>query len=167
MNIAKNIKSVKSEAGFTLMELVVALSVFAIIMTVAASILLHSLKTARFVANQAKAVDNIALAMEQMVREVRTGSSINPTNGLVQSFSFVNYEGEAVTYSFCGTRICRNGQPLTADNTMIEGGFYINDFGGDKTPRITVSASAEDVRGNPLGSVQTTVSARLVYYKRL
>ncbi|MCK9187148.1 MAG: prepilin-type N-terminal cleavage/methylation domain-containing protein, partial [Candidatus Colwellbacteria bacterium] len=60
MNIAKNIKSVKSEAGFTLMELVVALSVFAIIMTVAASILLHSLKTARFVANQAGAVDNIA-----------------------------------------------------------------------------------------------------------
>jgi prepilin-type N-terminal cleavage/methylation domain-containing protein len=160
-------KDKKKEAGFTLIELVVALSVFAVIMTVAVSILLHSLKTARFVANQAGAVDNIALAMEQMVREVRTGSNINPTSGSVQSFSFTNYEGDGVTYSFCGTRICRNGQPLTSGNTMIEGGFYIDDFDGDKTPRITVSASAEDVRGNPLGFVQTTVSARLVYYKRL
>jgi prepilin-type N-terminal cleavage/methylation domain-containing protein len=160
----KNLTSEKT-AGFTLMELMVAMGIFAIVITIASSILLHSLKTTRFVANQAGAIDNISLAMEQMVREIRTGSGLVWSEGVSQSFTFVNYDGEVTMYSFCGTRMCRNGQPITAANTMIEGAFHITDFGGSKTPRITVAANAEDERGNPLGSVQTSVSARLIYYK--
>jgi len=158
---------VKRIAAFTLVELMVALAIFSVILTVSAAILLNSLKTARFVANQARATDNISLAMEQMVREIRTGSNIGETEGFLKQISFTNYEGEAVTYSFCGTRMCRNGQPITAENTFITGGFYVNTFGKTKTPRITVTASAKDTKGNPLGLIQTAVSARLLYYKEL
>lgn len=145
----------------------VAMGVFSTVITVASSILLHSLKTARFVANQASATDNIALAMEQMVREVRTGyvRKEDFSEGLSSGFSFINYEGQRTTYGFCGTQICRNDSPITSESVIIKGGFYITDFNRKKTPRITVAAKAADTRGNPLGSVQTTVSARLIFYQ--
>jgi prepilin-type N-terminal cleavage/methylation domain-containing protein len=164
---ANNLKAGKT-SGFTLMELTVALGIFAVVMVISAGILLNSLKTARYVANQARAVDNISLAMEQMVREIRTGSNISfLTDGFAKQVSFTNYEGENTTYSFCGTRMCRNGTPITTENTIITGGFIITDFGDTKTPRITVAAKATDTKGNVLGSIQTAVSARLINYKEL
>ncbi|MFA5053135.1 MAG: prepilin-type N-terminal cleavage/methylation domain-containing protein [Parcubacteria group bacterium] len=166
-----NVKNLKFVTGFTLVELMIALGIFSVIMTISAAILLNSLKTARFVASQARAMDNISLAMEQIVREVRTGSKIevNRTKDLVKEFSFTNYEGEDVTYSFCDSRICRNNRPITEEGTIITGGFYVDTFSGTdlpKTPRITVVAQARDAKDNALGSLQTTVSARLLYYKQ-
>jgi len=150
------------------MELTVALGIFAVVMVISAGILLNSLKTARYVANQARAVDNISLAMEQMVREIRTGSGILfSSDGFTKQIEFTNYEGEGVTYSFCGTRMCRNSLPITTENTIITGGFIVTDFGDTKTPRITVAVKATDTKGNVLGSIQTAVSARLIYYKPL
>ena len=162
------IPQVKKIKGFTLVELVVALGIFAAIITIAASILLHSLRSLRYVAHQASAMDNISLAMEQMARELRMGTNISPADGgaiLRDRFSFRNYEGIIITYRFCETRICRQDMPITMSNTLIRGGFLISNDGGRKTPRITIVARAEDARGNILGLVQTTVSARLIHYK--
>ena len=156
--------------GFTLMELTVALGIFATVMVIAAGILLNSLQTTRYVANQARAVDNISLAMEQMVREIRTGSNIRfAGDGFTTQVSFTNYDGHDTTYDFHDKRMYRNGTPITTENTIIDGGFIVTDFEGpnQKTPRITVTAKATDTKGNFLGSVQTTVSARLLYYKPL
>ena len=159
---------IKKIKGFTLVELVVALGLFAIVITIGASVLLHSLRSLRYVAHQASAMDNISLAMEQMAREVRMGSNITPADGggdLRNSFSFINHEGNTIDYSFCGTRMCREGTHITMSNIIIRGGFLISNSGGNKTPRITITARAEDVRGNVLGLVQTTISARLIHYK--
>ena len=162
-------RQIRKTKGFTLVELVVALGIFVIVITVATSILLSSLRSLRQVAHQAGAMDNISLAVEQMAREVRMSADIDPVDregSLLSSFSFINHEGRIITYSFCGTRICRNEQYITMSNIIIRGGFLINNFDGDKTPRITMTARAEDVRGNILGLVQTTVSARLIHYKQ-
>ena len=172
IKIKMKTRQFKKIRGFTLVELVVALGIFATVITVAASILLHSLRSLRHVAHQAGAMDNISLAMEQMAREVRMGANITPADGrgsLLNSFSFINHEERLITYSFCETRICRSDgipTPITMSNVIIRGGFLISNFGGNKTPRITVTARAEDVNGNMLGLVQTTVSARLIHYKR-
>ncbi len=167
--IKTKIPQVKKIEGFTLVELVVALGIFVVIITMATSILLHSLRLLRHVAHQASAMDNISLAMEQMARELRMGANITPADGggfLRDRFSFINHERETITYSFCGTRICRNGQYITMSNTLIRGGFLISNDGGSKTSRITITARAEDDRGNALGLVQTTISARLIHYKQ-
>jgi len=202
-------RQIRKTKGFTIVELVVALGIFVVIITVATSILLSSLRSLRQVAHQAGAMDNISLAMEQMAREVRMGADIDPVNGegitrerrtaipnggvitreritasngeeitrerrtaisdgeeiLHKEFSFINHEGRIIIYSFCGTRMCRNEQYITMSNTIIRGGFLISNFDGEKTPRITIAAQVEDMRGNTLGLVQTTISARLIHYK--
>jgi prepilin-type N-terminal cleavage/methylation domain-containing protein len=156
---------VRRTRGFTLIELAVSLGVFAMVMGIAAAILLNSLRLTRFVATQARAMDNMSLAMERIVREIRTGSDIEEVEGLVNQITFTNYDGERVTYSFCGTGICRNAQPITLDSIIIKGGFFITDFQNTKTPRITISVRAIDEAGEYLGSLQTAVSARLIFYK--
>jgi prepilin-type N-terminal cleavage/methylation domain-containing protein len=155
----------KKTRGFTLIELAISLGVFAMIMGISAAILLNSLRMTRFVANQAQAVDNMSLAIERIVREMRTGSNIDDVEGFVSQITFTNYEGARITYSFCGTRICRNNQPITLDGIIIKGGFYVTDFGNTKTPRITISAGATNAKGQLFGSIQTAVSARLIFYQ--
>jgi len=162
-------RQIRQIKGFTLTELVVALGIFVIVITIATSVLLSSLRSLRQVAYQAGAMDNISLAIEQMAREVRMGEEITPIDreGVLQkNFSFINHEGRIVTYSFCGKRICRDGQYITMSNILIRGGFLISNFDGKKTPRITITARAEDMRGNKLGLVQTTISTRLIHYKQ-
>jgi type II secretory pathway pseudopilin PulG len=162
-NIQKS--GIRGAEGFTLIELAVSLGVFAMIMGIAAAILLSSLRLTRFVATQARAMDNISLTMERIVREVRTGSDIQEVEGFVSQIAFTNYDGQHVTYSFCGTKICRNDQPITLDDILIKGGFYITDFQNTKTPRITISARATNTKGEYFGSLQTAVSARLIFYQ--
>ncbi len=160
----KNQKTKRAE-GFTLIELAVSLGIFTLVMGISAGILLNSLKLTRIVASQARAMDNISLVMEQIVREVRGGFDFTGAQGQVDSISFTNYDGRRVTYSFCGTSICRNNQPITAKGVLIKGGFYVTDFGNTKTPRITIAARATDESGEFLGSLQTAVSARLIFYR--
>jgi hypothetical protein len=61
------------------------------------------------------------------------------------------------------------GSPITSESIDVEGSFYTTNFpddvNGRTTPRITVVASVKDGRGNILTNIQTTISARLIYYK--
>ncbi|MDD4930983.1 MAG: prepilin-type N-terminal cleavage/methylation domain-containing protein [Candidatus Colwellbacteria bacterium] len=155
-----------SQSGFTLMETMVALGVFSVIVTIVGSIFVSSLRSARFVSIQSAAIDNTALVVEQITREVRTGVSFTIPNGQSQTLSFVNYKGQNVSYSFADGRIAKNGSPLTAEGITVNGMFYITDFSGATTPRITIVAGVKDPRKDiPLINIQTTVGARLIYYK--
>lgn len=171
----KGVKSVRDvnrgakEKGFTLIEVVVAFGVFSIIVTIASSIFLGVLRDARFVSAQAAAVDNAGLVVEQIAREVRTGlirSSDIPGSPNTKTLSFLNYHGEDTVYTFddASHRITKNGYPITSANTSITGSFYITQP-ALTTPRVTVVAMVKDAKGNPLSNIQTTVSARLIYYK--
>ena len=158
------ISAKKFLSGFTLVELLVALGLFVIVMTISSSILISTIRMTHVVASQARAMDNISLALEQMAREIRMGSNISAIEGS-RGISFRSYDGSTAIYSFCARSICRNNLPITDGDILIRGSFFIQTFGGTKTPRITVTAQAEDTRGNVFGTVQTTVSARLIHYK--
>ncbi len=148
--------------GFTLIELMVGMGIFSIIMTIVVSIFLVAMRSSRFVSIQATAVDNLSLSVEQIAREVRTGYGFTTGSG---ALSYTNDDGQSVTYAFSNGRIMKNGIPLTDERIKVTGSFLINDFGGTTTPRITITTRAEDERLRTLANVQTSVSARLIYYK--
>lgn len=71
--MSNSIKKQTMRGGFTLAEMIVAFGIFAILITIAAGSFVRSVRIQR-VALQLMAVnDNIALTMEQMMRELRTG----------------------------------------------------------------------------------------------
>ncbi len=71
--------------GFTLIEMLVTVSLFAIIVTIAIGGFVNAERTQRQVSSLISAQSNISLALEQMARQVRTGYLFCSTYGNTQA----------------------------------------------------------------------------------
>ncbi|HXF44001.1 MAG TPA: type II secretion system protein [Candidatus Paceibacterota bacterium] len=181
------IQNSKLQAGFTLIELIVAMSVFIIAITIAVGGFVRALRTQRM-ANQMLSVNsNASLAIEQMAREIRTGynfglNNIAPGNcpaGQKEELAFTNsransvfYRGEngAVLRKECSGTDCSASsfEPLTASNVKLEKLCFVNtgNLDSGKDPwRITffmkIGSANPGIVGESL-DFQTTVAARIL-----
>lgn len=176
-----------SRRGFTLVELLVAVGLFMITVSIATGGFVQALRTQRQVAALIAANNNVSMVIEQITREVRTGSNFcrtddntptchnvsgNLANGPNTSdLVFINANGVPVSYSLVNGSIARvenNGTPefITGSNVSVK---YLNfvlsgNLSGDGwSPRVTIvlgiSAKESGVSGSVI-SLQTTVSAR-------
>ncbi|OGZ02994.1 MAG: hypothetical protein A2430_00200 [Candidatus Liptonbacteria bacterium RIFOXYC1_FULL_36_8] len=91
------IKKRDREEGFTIVEVLVAIAMFSVILSVAMGSYLRILKNQGFLTAVMAANDNVSLAVEQMVRDIRTGtgfSVIDSGGGLI----FKSDTGNCVKY---------------------------------------------------------------------
>lgn len=96
--------------GFTLIELIVATGLFALVMVLSSGAYLLMIGLSRQAQGIATGIDNLSFAVEAMARDIRTGSAYNcggigdcpPPSG-ANSFSFTNTNGASVSYSCSGT----------------------------------------------------------------
>ena len=162
------------QRGFTLIELMVALSLFVIVLGISSSIFIRSLRSQRAIINLISVNDNSSLAIEQMAREVRTGTnfSANPPDN--NQLSFTNALSKAVIYrlNITSGAIERNEDggvfsPITSANVRVEKlNFILSGAGVDsKQARITVAmrvGSTAALLQNFYTDVQTTLSPRIL-----
>jgi prepilin-type N-terminal cleavage/methylation domain-containing protein len=163
--------------GFTLVELLVAITLFSIAISIAIGGFVRALRTQRELISLIAANSNASLAIEQMAREIRTGTNFDyygcpdATVKICDGLTFTNANDEVVVYDLDKTsggaleRIVNSTpQKITADNVSIE---YLN-FSLLKgiPPRITVSLgvgashqTAPELAGN-ITNIQTTISSR-------
>lgn len=66
-------KKLSKQKGFTLIEMLVAITIFSIMVAIGVGGFVHALHTQREVAALIAAQSNASLAIEQMAREIRTG----------------------------------------------------------------------------------------------
>ena len=184
-------KHAKKQQGFTLVELIVAMSLFSIIVVVISGIFMQTVKFQKIVANRAAAIDNLGLAMEEMARAIRTGVFFDQLEeggslASVGSLTFTDYRKQVIIYSL-GLEDSRNrvmkkvvssdqenyDLPITSSNIEITDLKFILQGknkaavgqGNDNIPpRITISMTAKGIYQKPF-TLQTTVGARLIYYK--
>ncbi len=116
--------------GYTLIELIIAIGVFALVMTLSSGAYLMMIGLNRQAQGIATGIDSLSFALEAMTRDIRTGSgycsssvppcllSVNPG-----SFSFKNKSGTAVTYSLSGSTLEKTvgatQSPLTDPSVTI------------------------------------------------
>lgn len=165
----------KPTNGFTMVELLVAMSVFVIIVSIASGVFVKSLRTQRIVAAAMAANSNAQLALEQISREIRTGKTFVVANGGTDSaISFINAKSENVIYSWDSNdksllRSVNGGtaEKMTANNVDIGKLTFILFSGsmiGDYPPRITilmqVAPNNVAVGQRAPVNIQTTVSSR-------
>ena len=87
------------EQGFTLIEVMVAVSIFAIIMTVGIGALLILNNTYRQTEVERQSMDSLSYVLESMSREIRTAQSWSPTNVSGSStFEFIDQDNLDITY---------------------------------------------------------------------
>ena len=179
-----SLEETKLTSGFTLVELLIAIGLFSVVITIAMGGFVRALRSQRQVVALISANSNVSLVMEQMSREMRTGyyfcettliTQCNPTN---TNISFLNARGENIIYymeeSASGNgRIFRAvngaaGSQLTADNVNIRN-LKFNLFGGvldSSYPAKVVIRASVSPAGNSFNvsdvvtNIQTTVSTR-------
>jgi prepilin-type N-terminal cleavage/methylation domain-containing protein len=163
-----------AQRGFTLVELLVAIGLFSVVMSIAVGGFARALRIQRQAAGLLLVNSNASLMLEQMAREIRTGYNFS---GGGTNLSFMNAKGEAVSYCLIqnaagngvilrGIGGCAGGLQVTASNVSVVGLDFLvwNDAPANDYPtRVTIALSIVSpeigISASPV-RLQTTVSAR-------
>ncbi len=153
-----------ARGGFTIIELMVAMSLFVIVVGIASGTFVRSLRTQRQVVALMAANDNASLTLEQMTREIRTGTAFSSGGGRL---SFTNYDNESVEYALVDGELERNGRPLTSRNVLVTYLSFVlrgADVGDGVSTRITIrmGVSGRGAMETFVTRLQTTVSSRVL-----
>lgn len=168
----KFISAISVQRGATIIELLAAISIFALVMTAIADIFITSLKQQRMMAAKQITIDNSRYIMEFMSKELRMAgadpdnpdlsfrvddvTSLKSANSPSNTIIFINSAGDAIKYYLSGQRIYRSDlttvttadddQPVSSAEARIEK-FSISandwDLTSGPSPRFTVLLRAE------------------------
>lgn len=141
----------KISAGFTLVELLIAVSLFVVIVTISIGAILSVVDANKKAQNSKTVVDNLNYAVENMTRTVRFGDDYhcgsggslstpqNCPNG--DSLLAVNFEGSTIVYRLNGAaiQVSYNGggaySNITSPETVVQyAKFYV--FGASDSPSL-------------------------------
>ncbi len=164
--LKKFFKFISSKSAYTLIEVLVAMGIFLIVTAIAMGGFVRALSTNRESLNLMAANSNASAVIEQMTREIRTGSNfvINPDDSL----SFDNAEGLFITYGFSGNQIIRDdgvdgNQNITDSNIFVEYLKFKSLLEGQNYPhRIQVNLGLRPRDSDPnsgLIHLQTSISS--------
>jgi len=135
--------------GFTLIELVIVITIIGIITGIIGSILLGAIDAWTFKFNRQDILSDGKLAMNRMVREIKeVKNRAKVTTADPSEFSFENMDNVDITYALSGTDLDRTEDEVT--NTLAEdvSSFTFTYFDADgigiETP--TVAPGATDIR---------------------
>ena len=164
------------EQGFTLIEMIVSMGIFAVVITMAMSAFLNISN----IQNKAMAVravnDNLNFAIEAMMREIRTGNDYS-SDGV--SFSFVGSNDCLTKFALQNNRITKevisgSGCTVTIPLDMTSGELTIStlifildgeNVADGQQPRVTVivtGSSGIKERARSELKLQTTVTQRQI-----
>ena len=156
--------------GFTMIELLVAMGLFALLSGIVSGSFINIMKSQRSIISFVTANDNASLVFEQMAREFRTGSNFSLTNEIL---SFTNSRGTQVAYKLEDKNIQRSEggndsefNALLSSDVIVESlKFYLsgNRQGGGLPPMITMALTLKSGKASMGGleiNLQTSVVSR-------
>jgi len=167
----KNIfKKLKTEKGTTLIEMMIAFTLFGILITITVSNFKQSLEFQQLSTLLLESHDSVGLLFEQISREVRT-SEKGSLNVAEDYLKFKNQEGDFIEYTNTSGIIQRSindtaPQEVSSNNSRIKIKRFSPELINQGTidyERLVMSieTAVTDKRGNEYSSViQTTVSQR-------
>lgn len=115
----------KGTGGYTLIELIIAVGLFALVMTLASGAYLLMISISRQTQGVSTGIDNLAFAAETMTRTIRTGTEYScgggggDCSGGGSSLSVRSPSGALITYTLSGGAITQNGSRLTDPSVTI------------------------------------------------
>ena len=161
-------KKGNKESGLTLIELIVAIGIFGLVVTMTVNIFVVALVSQRRIISLRNIEDNARFALESMAREIRTGKNFG---GSISSLSFTNAKGEAIAYRLNNKTIEKssdggaNYSVVTGPEVAVD---YLNFYllgqaaGDGLEPRVTITIGITSQVGNQVSNtkIQNTISER-------
>jgi type II secretory pathway pseudopilin PulG len=148
-----------SSGGYTLIELLVSLGVFAFVVLIAASAYLSFIAYNREAQTSATIINSLSFSIDRMARDIRTGENYACPGGTcsssgVTSLTFTDTAGCTVTYARSGTAV----------NRSVTGGGACDDEpeGAITDPTVTVSSLLFYVRGLDSGDDTQPIATMVI-----
>lgn len=169
----------KNQAGFTIIELVIAIALSAGVFMAASGIFVQAIKAQRRAFFIQRVQENIGFALETMAKEIRvsnvTTANSNCPNSPVQSLNISHPINGDINYFLSGGDFHRR-LPSTGVDTILNSvgtqitrlGFCIsgNTLNDKIQPRVTILLTVSNGNSNPENNIsidiQTTLSQRLL-----
>lgn len=140
----------KKSKGFTLIELVIVITIIGIITGIVGSILLGAIDAWTFKFNRQDILSDSKLAMNRMVREMKeVKNRAKVTTADLSEFSFENIDSVDITYALSGTdldRIEDETANTLAENVSSLTFTYFDADGDDEIETPIVAPSKTDIR---------------------
>ncbi len=92
---------IRTQKGFTLIELIVSLGIFSIVITLVAGTYFSLISASGNVRTSTSAINNVSFALSAMSYDIRSGTCESGQCGSGDSFLFTNSLSLPVTYSLC------------------------------------------------------------------
>ena len=158
-----------------MIELMVALGVFMVVMTITLSAFLNIMDIQKKTEAFRKVNDNLNFAMEAIMREIREGKGYSAADCSGADFCFTNKDGKAVKYQLNGGGYMERKEEADEWLRMTSGGIKITSLSflvsGEETypsgdrqqPLVVISIGGESGEKEKLKSkldLQATVSQR-------
>ena len=145
--------------GYTLVELIVAVGLFASIMVLASGSYIMMIGLNQQAQGLATGINSLSFTLDTMTRDIQTGSAYNcgsPVGGDCpsgdSSFYFVNKNGQNVAYTVVSNAIMTNGSVVTDPSVLIDSLVFV------------VSGAGSYASGNDLQpTVRIIVAGRVLY----
>lgn len=136
-------------AGFTLVELMISVGIFALVMVLASGAYLMMISFNRQTQATVTGINNLSFALESMTRTIRTGINydcgVNCASIGSNTFSFTDENGNPASYFLSGTSIQETVNSVTSaltdpSVTILSLKFYAYDTnrGDPKQSRVTM-----------------------------
>lgn len=169
----KIFRFLKNKKGTTLVEVMIALGMFSIFITVAIGGFIQALSNQRVVLKLMAATDNMSMSLEQITREVRVGKLFSQ---IPNGFQFERYPtGDTpmvYRYELDNGKIKRTVSNedgsnqavdyITADNVVVSYFNVIIDSSGQPKVTLTIGVTAQDKALEITNYIQSTISSRLI-----
>ena len=158
----------KRQAGFTLVELIVAVGVFAAVVVAVSTIFTSVVNSQRKNVNNEEVLDNARFVLENMARAIRQSMITVPAVGGSASGITINHPIKGViAYSLDNGHIKENTVDLTSDSVFVDNLTFTvsgNSPSDGVQPRVTISISLRNKNQKPGTdtniNLQTTVTLR-------
>ncbi len=170
-------RSFRIQSGFSLIEVLVAATIFTFVVTGVSGLFMHTLNLQRRATGLQKIQESALYVLESIAREVRVSIITSgdtdctpPDPATTHTLALLHPVNGTVTYAYdnaSGTGIIsRNGQPITSSNVDIAAmAFCVSGSGADgQQSRVTIPMTIRSVDKKTTSqesvSLQTTVVSR-------
>jgi prepilin-type N-terminal cleavage/methylation domain-containing protein len=166
----------QNQKGFTLIEIIVSVSIFVVVMLIAVGAVLNAVDANRKAQSLNVIINNLNLTFESMVRDLRTGKNYSTSCGS-NCIQFMDKEGRSVTYTHGSSDgalyINRDGFTgrISGDEVVLEYvNFTVRGLGSRDGPErilIQIKGSAGTGRTESKFNVETLVTSRILDIEEL
>jgi type II secretory pathway component PulJ len=143
--LLRGLRRLRAEHGVTLVETVVAISLFTIVTTMTMSVVGNALKTTNRMESQSDALDQDRIAFLTIARELRSAECIhepaeNTTGTTLRFTTYANNSFYEVTYAVSGTSLLRSVTGVAGSTVVATSLVNTSDiFQQVSTPRRTMT----------------------------